>query len=42
MTTNYPSDKREFQLEKPTPQQQHYMNNNQNGINVYSVKIFNK
>ena len=38
MTTNYPSDKIEFLSENPTPQQQHYMNNNQNGINVYSVQ----
>ena len=36
MATNYPSDKREFQTEKPTYPQQPYMNNNQNNINVYS------
>ena len=36
MTTNYPSDTREFQVEKPTPQPQPYMNNYPNGINVYS------
>ena len=38
MTTNYPSDKIEFLSENPTPQQQHYMSNNENGINVYSVQ----